>query len=31
MINKYGLYIVNGENNVLMQNFKYSYIDISPS
>jgi hypothetical protein len=31
MINKYGLYIVNGENNVLMQKFQYSHIDILPS
>ncbi len=31
MINKYGLYNCNGENNVLIQNFKYSYIEILPS
>jgi hypothetical protein len=29
--NKYGLYIVNGENNVFIQNFKYSCIEILPS
>jgi hypothetical protein len=29
MTNKYGLYIVNGENNVFIQNFKYSCIENS--
>jgi hypothetical protein len=31
MINKYGLYNVNEENNELIQNFKYSSIDILSS
>jgi len=31
MINKYGLYNVNGENNEPIQNFKYSYDGILQS
>lgn len=31
MVSKYGLYNVNEENNDLIQNFKYSCIDILPS
>jgi len=30
MIKRYGFHNINGENNVFIQNFKYSSIDVLP-